>query len=116
MQRLILRLNWAGGANMDEYYQSASNTQIAGRAIAYLLNQLKLKGLNVHFHCAGHSLGSQVCGYAGKYTQSEFGWKMDRITGLDPAGPAFEGTDVAVRIDKSGEIEFSFLSFFCYTV
>ena len=63
--------------------------------------------LNVHFHCAGHSLGSQVCGYAGKYTQSEFGWKMDRITGLDPAGPAFEGTDVAVRIDKSGKIELS---------
>ena len=86
---------------MQEYFQAASNTQIAGRAIGYLLNQLKKKGLNVQFHCVGHSLGSHVCAYAGFHTQSEFGWKIDRITGLDPAGLNFEHSDVAVRIDKS---------------
>ena len=93
---------------MDNYFQAAANTQICGRAIAYLLNQLKQKGLNVSYHCVGHSLGGQVCGYAGKYSQSEFGWKFNRISGLDPAGPNFETIednqplDVAVRIDKSG--------------
>ena len=86
---------------MQEYFQAASNTQIAGRAIGYLLNQLKKNGMNVQFHCVGHSLGSHVCAYAGSYTQSEFGWKIDRITGLDPAGLNFEHSDVAVRIDKS---------------
>ena len=86
---------------MQEYFQAASNTQIAGRAIGYLFNQLKKKGLNVQFHCVGHSLGSHVCANAGFYTQSEFGWKIDRITGLDPAGLNFEHSDVAVRIDKS---------------
>ena len=98
---ISFRLNWAGGALTDQYFQAASNAQIAGRAIGYLMNQLKNKGMNVQFHCVGHSLGSHVCAYAGYYTQSEFGWKIDRITGLDPAGPNFERSDVAVRIDKS---------------
>ena len=56
--------------------------------------------MNVQFHCVGHSLGSHVCANAGFYTQSEFGWKIDRITGLDPAGLNFEHSDVALRIDK----------------
>ena len=98
---MSFRLNWAGGALTDQYFQAAANAQIAGRAIGYLMNQLKNKGLNVQFHCVGHSLGSHVCGYAGYYTQSEFGWKIDRISGLDPAGPNFERSDVEVRIDKS---------------
>src|SRR5699024_6743120 len=39
----------------------------------------------------GFSLGAQVSGYAGKFSQSEYNWKLGRITGLDAAAPMFEG-------------------------
>ena len=65
------------------------NTQVAGRAIAYLLNELIVNfGFDPSlFTCAGHSLGAHVCAYAGKFAYSNWRWRIGRITGLDPAGP-----------------------------
>lgn len=39
----------------------------------------------MYAYCIGHSLGSHICGQAGRKAQI-----FDRITGLDPAGPGFE--------------------------
>lgn len=47
----------------------------------------------IYVHCAGHSLGAQACGFAGKYLIADFEDKnavqFDRISGMDPAGPLF---------------------------
>ena len=41
-------------------------------------------------HCAGHSLGSHVCGLAGKLLKASKSAPMfDRISAMDPAGPLF---------------------------
>ncbi|OTF76436.1 hypothetical protein BLA29_006527 [Euroglyphus maynei] len=40
-------------------------------------------------HIIGHSLGSHIAGYAGKYLRG----RLSRITALDPAGPLFEGVN-----------------------
>ena len=74
-----LGLDWSGGSQTLDYPLAAANTQIAGRAIAYLFNQLKRSGFrDSQFHCAGHSLGGHVCSYAAKYAKSEFGITMSR--------------------------------------
>ena len=43
--------------NID-YVQSAADTQIVGRAVAYMFNELKKAGWSdSQFECVGHSLG-----------------------------------------------------------
>lgn len=37
-------LDWSGGSKNADYAQSAADTQIAGRSIAYMFNELKKEG------------------------------------------------------------------------
>ena len=67
-----------------------------------MFNELTKIGFrNTDFECSGHSLGGHVCSYAAKFAQSEFGFKISRVTGMDPAGPLFEKTTNEVRIDRT---------------
>ena len=45
---------------------------------------MKQAKASLFIHCVGFSLGGQVCGFAG-----QSGGNIDRISGLDPAGPSF---------------------------
>lgn len=47
----------------------------------------------------GHSLGGQVCGFAGTRVQKKTGMKLPRIIALDPAGPLFNGRPAQFRLD-----------------
>ncbi|XP_071953366.1 pancreatic triacylglycerol lipase-like [Antedon mediterranea] len=95
----VIRVNWAKGA-MAVYGQSTANTRIVGAEISYLLDKMKiLYGYSADkVHIIGHSLGAHIAGYAGEKQTAP---KLKRITGLDPAGPYFEDTDVVVRLDPS---------------
>ena len=45
-------------------------------------------------HLIGHSLGSHISGYTGKFLNGKIG----RITGVDPAGPKYKHKDASIRL------------------
>uniref|UniRef100_A0A4W4GII6 PLAT domain-containing protein n=1 Tax=Electrophorus electricus TaxID=8005 RepID=A0A4W4GII6_ELEEL len=79
------------------YPDAVSHTRHVGLSIAALLDWLP-EGLvnipNCLVHMIGYSLGAHVAGYAGNFVQGTVG----RITGLDPAGPMFEGVEAHRRL------------------
>jgi len=82
----LIILAYPGYAIFATQIQAAANTQSAGRAIAHMFNELKNAGFRAaDFECSGHSLGSHLCSYAAKYTKSNFGFTISRVTGMDPA-------------------------------
>ncbi|XP_012581264.1 PREDICTED: endothelial lipase [Condylura cristata] len=78
------------------YREAVNNTQVVGHSVARMLDWLQEKGNfslgNVHL--IGYSLGAHVAGYAGNFVKGTVG----RITGLDPAGPLFEGANIHKRL------------------
>ncbi|OWK53454.1 Pancreatic triacylglycerol lipase [Lonchura striata] len=60
-------------------------------------NDQKMFGYSPYeIHLIGHSLGAHAAGEAGRRIRG-----VRRITGLDPAGPYFEGTPPMVRLDPT---------------
>ncbi|CAF3462217.1 unnamed protein product [Rotaria sp. Silwood1] len=93
----VILVDWSKG-NGFPYTKATANTQVVGAEIALLINyMIQNHGAKAaDFHVIGHSLGSHVSGYVGKRVV-----ELGRITGLDPAGPYFEDTDPAVRLDPT---------------
>lgn len=89
----VIMVDWKIGAASPDYLKACASTEVAGRQIAYLLERLRIANYTrpENVYLIGYSLGAHVSGFAGKYTQSEYGWKIGRITGLDSAAPLFEG-------------------------
>jgi len=67
------------------YFKVSGNTRVVGREIAMMVGHLKINPAKLHL--IGHSLGSHIAAYAAKETPN-----VARITALDPAQPAFEGS------------------------
>ncbi|XP_076322219.1 pancreatic triacylglycerol lipase-like [Tachypleus tridentatus] len=97
----VIIVDWSE-ANVVPFYQAAANARVVGAEIALLVQYLQeLKGIKPeNVHIIGHSLGSQVAGYAGERLE-----KLGRITALDPPGPYFTNTAKKVRLDR-GDADF----------
>nr|XP_023692284.1 endothelial lipase [Paramormyrops kingsleyae] len=91
----VVVVDWLAFAQ-QVYPDAVNHTVTVGQSIAALLDwlqdeqQLPLEQV----HMIGYSLGAHVAGYAGSFVQGVVG----RITGLDPAGPMFEGVDPDRRL------------------
>ncbi|CRK97871.1 CLUMA_CG011246, isoform A, partial [Clunio marinus] len=87
----LLVLDW-GDYSVGFYDAVMIRISIIARIIGESFTELFDNGLNTKtFHCVGHSFGAHACGIIGRelYRKSNQKHKLNRITGLDPAGPGF---------------------------
>lgn len=93
----VIVVDWARGAREPFYNEASTNTQVVGRQIAHLVEQLRTKHAvqPKKVYVIGFSLGAQVAGFAGKFSKTEYKWSFGRITGLDAAAPMFENHEGA---------------------
>ena len=93
----VILIDWRRG-NGIQYWQASANLRIVGAMVGKAI-----MNWNIHDRTllVGFSLGAQVVGEAGKYTQVNGGVKIDECHGLDPAGPFFDGCDKDVVLDKT---------------
>ncbi|KAK8774171.1 hypothetical protein V5799_011295 [Amblyomma americanum] len=67
----VVVVDWRGG-NVLPYSQATANCRVVGAEIAFLVKMIErvLGTSQSSFHCIGHSLGAQICGYAGARLQN----------------------------------------------
>lgn len=91
----VIVVDWLSSAQ-NHYLVAAQNTEAVGREIARFIDWME-KTTNTsltNIHLIGYSLGAHVAGFAGSHVTN----KVGRITGLDPAGPDFEGEQAHRRL------------------
>lgn len=94
----IFVVDWNTGGKGILYHQAVANARLVGAVVASIIKTLQgdLHASMNTFHLIGHSLGAHIAGYVGQAVSG-----LGRISGLDPAGPGFEGTDDQVKLDRS---------------
>jgi len=112
----VVLVDWKDGAAAPNYGRAVANTRLVGRQIGMLVDDLETKfstDLATRSHIIGFSLGAQIAGNAGMYVAKKKAEdraivgackKVHRVTGLDPAGPAFGFpflVDASLRLDKT---------------
>lgn len=90
----VIIIGWGRGfEDVLSYKHVAANTRYISYAMFLIVREMHeiVKSRKLYVHCIGHSLGGQACGLAGKDLIAAGGdtLKLDRISGLDPAGPLF---------------------------
>uniref|UniRef100_A0A669PSY4 Triacylglycerol lipase n=1 Tax=Phasianus colchicus TaxID=9054 RepID=A0A669PSY4_PHACC len=92
-----IAVDWKEGAK-GTYVCAVNNIRVLGAEVAYFIKTLQklFRYCPREIHLIGHSLGAHTAGETGRRVRG-----IRRITGLDPAGPYFEGTPPEVRLDPT---------------
>lgn len=90
----VIVVDWNRGNRI--YLQSVPNVRVVGAMIGQLLEYL---GVSEKSDCVGFSLGAHICGEAGSWLKRH-GLVLEKCTGIDPAGPGYDGCSDTVRLDK----------------
>lgn len=96
----VIVADWSNGSAGPNYATAAANAPMAGVQISLLLKKI-INATNCKLHpdnvtLIGFSLGAHVVGFAGRHFHRNTSMLLGRITGLDPAGMLFEGTNVSL--------------------
>lgn len=76
------------------YFQNAANVRTMGQALGYAIVNWQIANRT---HLVGFSLGGQMVGEIGKYTQRH-GHLIKECIALDPAGPGFDSGSPRIHI------------------
>ncbi|KFM59669.1 Pancreatic triacylglycerol lipase, partial [Stegodyphus mimosarum] len=104
----VFVVDWTNGASPSWWYgiytyeKAVANTRMVGADIGYFIQQL-MDATKVDpkmIHLVGHSLGAHTAGYAGEWVLRNATKLIGRISGLDPAGPLFNGVHALVRLGR----------------
>ncbi|XP_036442371.1 lipoprotein lipase [Colossoma macropomum] len=91
----VIVVDWLDAAQ-NHYVVAAENTEKVGQEVGHFIDWIE-GATNIPLekvHLIGYSLGAHVAGFAGSHATN----KVGRITGLDPAGPDFEGAHAHRRL------------------
>ena len=88
--RNIIIADWSELSKDVNFLSAASDTKLVGQTMTEELLRLGVDFTQLEI--IGHSLGAQVAGAIGEYTQNQGYGEVKRIIGLDPANPGFESS------------------------
>ncbi|KAF2883706.1 hypothetical protein ILUMI_22456 [Ignelater luminosus] len=101
----VIALDWTK-YSIDLYTNSfcfiPEIAKVLGKFLCYLQTDLNVSLSEIHV--LGHSMGGQMAGFVGQETQKQCGVHIGRISGLDPAGPLYQGLDESRRLDESDAV------------
>ncbi|KAK0179377.1 hypothetical protein PV327_005135 [Microctonus hyperodae] len=100
----IILVSWSKLATVPWYINAVKNLPTVGAYIAKVIKWLEYGGVNYvsNLHVIGFSLGAHVAAFVGEELARNNFAKIGRITGLDPASPAFESfTTISNGLDKN---------------
>lgn len=96
----VLVVDWQHRAEYPYYAKAASSAPLVGVILSFMLKKIiqtsNCSLLPDNVHIIGFSLGAHAAGVCGRHYYENTGYIIGRITGLDPAGPLFEHSNVSL--------------------
>ncbi|XP_010852176.1 PREDICTED: lipase member H [Bison bison bison] len=92
----VVIVDWNRGATTVMYNHASSKTRKVATVLKEFIDLMLAEGASLDdIYIIGVSLGAHIAGFVGKM----YGGQLGRITGLDPAGPLFNGRPPEDRLD-----------------
>ncbi|KAG8450334.1 hypothetical protein GDO86_002836 [Hymenochirus boettgeri] len=94
----VILVDWNRGATTLVYHNAAAKTRNVAENLIHVIDNMLDQGSSLNnIYLIGVSLGAHISGFVGKNYNGSIG----RITGLDPAGPLFNGKPQEERLHYS---------------